>query len=225
MKFFANLKSNHTRKSFSEYVKNIEKNLQTQEVVVYPPFTALDCSLSKKIKIGAQNFYPAQSGSFTGEITSLMLDEFEIKNVIIGHSERRELGENEDLLKSKFNFAKEKNWEIVYCIGENLDTFENKKTKEFLSKQLESIDLEYEKLTIAYEPIWAIGTGKSASAGQIEEILDFIRTKTNADLLYGGSVNLSNILEISKIQNCQGVLVGTASWDADNFIKLIKSVC
>ncbi|OPA78890.1 triose-phosphate isomerase [Campylobacter pinnipediorum subsp. pinnipediorum] len=225
MKFFANLKSNHTRKSFSEYVKNIEKNLQTQEVVVYPPFTALDCSLSKKIKIGAQNFYPAKSGSFTGEITSLMLDEFEIKNVIIGHSERRELGENEDLLKSKFNFAKEKNWEIVYCIGENLDTFENKKTKEFLSKQLESIDLQYDKLTIAYEPIWAIGTGKSASIEQIEEILDFIRTKTNADLLYGGSVNLTNILEISKIQNCQGVLVGTASWDCDNFMKLINAVC
>ena len=152
-----------------------------------------------------------------------MLDEFCVKSVLIGHSERRELGESEELLRAKFDFAAKAGWQIVYCIGENLSVNEAGGTKEFLARQLKNIDLGYERLLIAYEPIWAIGTGKSASAEQIEEILNFIRKQTSAPLLYGGSVNAANIGGIAGIANCDGVLVGTASWDASGFLELISA--
>lgn len=222
MIYAANLKCNHTRSSFSKYVNILENSLLSDEIIIFPPASAFlqgEFNFSQ----GAQNFYPVSKGSFTGEIGESMLNEFGIKTVLIGHSERRELGESEELLRAKFNFAKEKNWTIVYCIGENLQTYQDGKTKEFLSKQLENLDLEYENLIIAYEPIWAIGTGKSASIRDISEVLDFISTKTKAKLLYGGSVNLNNISSIKDIDNCDGVLVGTASWDASEFLKLMES--
>ena len=223
MRFLANLKCNHTRASFKEYAEILDANLSSNDdVMVFPPFSAFD-GVSHKFKLGAQNFYPCESGAHTGEIGKAMLDEFGVKSVLIGHSERRELGESEELLRAKFDFAAEAGWQIVYCIGENLSVNEAGSTKEFLAEQLKNIDLSYERLLIAYEPIWAIGTGKSASAEQIEEILNFIREQTSAPLLYGGSVNAANIGGIAGIKNCDGVLVGTASWDVNNFLNLIKA--
>lgn len=222
MIYAANLKCNHTRKSFKEYGAKLSSALSGESVLVFPPF----CALSEdkfKFTQGVQNFYPCDNGSFTGEIGADMIDEFGITTVLIGHSERRALGESDVLLKAKFDFAKSKNWDIIYCIGEDDITHMNGSTKEFLSEQLENIDLEYENLIIAYEPIWAIGTGKSASVEVISGVLSFISSKCNAPLLYGGSVNEKNISDISQIPNCDGVLVGTASWDVENFIKLIKA--
>ena len=223
MRFLANLKCNHTRASFKEYAEILDANLSSNDdVTVFPPFSAFD-GVSHKFKLGAQNFYPCESGAHTGEIGKAMLDEFGVKSVLIGHSERRELGESEELLRAKFDFAAKAGWQIVYCIGENLSVNEAGGTKEFLAEQLKNIDLGYERLLIAYEPIWAIGTGKSASAEQIEEILNFIRERTSAPLLYGGSVNAANIADIASIKNCDGVLVGTASWDASSFLELISA--
>ena len=223
MRFLANLKCNHTRASFAKYAEILDANLSANDdVTVFPPFSALDLA-AHKFKLGAQNFYPCESGAHTGEIGKAMLDEFGVKSVLIGHSERRELGESEKLLRAKFDFAVKAGWQIVYCIGENLSVNETGGTKEFLAKQLKSIDLGYERLLIAYEPIWAIGTGRSASAEQIEEILNFIREQTIAPLLYGGSVNAANIGGIAGIANCDGVLVGTASWDASGFLELIST--
>ena len=224
MRFLANLKCNHTRASFAKYAEILDANLSANDdVTVFPPFSALD-GAAHKFKLGAQNFYPCESGAHTGEIGKAMLDEFGVKSVLIGHSERRELGESEELLRAKFNFAVKAGWQIVYCIGENLSVNEAGSTKEFLAKQLKNIELSYERLLIAYEPIWAIGTGRSASAEQIEEILNFIREQTSAPLLYGGSVNVANIGGIAGIKNCYGVLVGTASWDASKFLELIRVV-
>ena len=224
MRFLANLKCNHTRASFAKYAEILDVNLSANDdVTVFPPFSALD-SAAHKFKLGAQNFYPCESGTHTGEIGKAMLDEFGIKSVLIGHSERRELCESEELLRAKFDFAVKAGWQIVYCIGENLSVNEAGGTKEFLAGQLKNIDLGYERLLIAYEPVWAIGTGKSASAEQIQEILSFIREQTSAPLLYGGSVNVANIGEIAGIANCDGVLVGTASWDASKFLELIRVV-
>ena len=224
MRFLANLKCNHTRASFAKYSEILDANLSSNDdVTVFPPFSALDLA-THKFKLGAQNFYPCESGAHTGEIGKAMLDEFGVKSVLIGHSERRELGESEELLRAKFDFAVKAGWQIVYCIGENLSVNEAGGTKEFLAEQLKNIDLGYERLLIAYEPIWAIGTGKSASAEQIEEILNFIREQTSAPLLYGGSVNAANIADIAGIKSCDGVLVGTASWDASKFLELIRVV-
>jgi len=223
VRFLANLKCNHTRASFAKYAEILDANLSANDdVTVFPPFSALDLA-AHKFKLGAQNFYPCESGAHTGEIGKAMLDEFGVKSVLIGHSERRELGESEELLRAKFDFAVKAGWQIVYCIGENLSVNEAGRTKEFLAEQLKNIDLGYERLLIAYEPIWAIGTGKSASAEQIEEILNFIREQTSAPLLYGGSVNAANIGGIARIKNCDGVLVGTASWDAPGFLELISA--
>ena len=224
MRFLANLKCNHTRASFAKYAQILDANLSTNDdVTVFPPFSALDLA-AHKFKLGAQNFYPCESGAHTGEIGKAMLDEFGVKSVLIGHSERRELGESEELLRAKFDFAVKASWQIVYCIGENLSVNEAGRTKEFLAGQLKNIDLGYERLLIAYEPVWAIGTGKSASAEQTRDILNFIREQTSAPLLYGGSVNVANIGGIAGIANCDGVLVGTASWDASKFLELIRVV-
>ena len=224
MRFLANLKCNHTRASFKEYAQILDANLSANDdVTVFPPFSAFDLT-AHKFKLGAQNFYPCESGAHTGEIGKAMMDEFGIKSVLIGHSERRELGESEELLRAKFDFAAKAGWQIVYCIGENLSVNEAGGTKEFLAEQLKNIELGYERLLIAYEPIWAIGTGRSASAEQIEEILNFIREQTSAPLLYGGSVNAANIGGIVRITNCDGVLVGTASWDASKFLELMRVV-
>ena len=224
MKFLANLKCNHTRESFREYAKILDANLsENDDVSVFAPASAFD-EKRHIFRLGAQNFYPCESGAFTGEIGKAMLDEFEIKDVLIGHSERREiLNESEEFLRAKFDFAAKNGWNIIYCIGENLSTNESGATKEFLSRQLENIDLGYKNLVIAYEPIWAIGTGKSASIEQIDEVLSFLKTKANVPLLYGGSVNAANIADIACIKSCDGVLVGTASWDANNFLNLIKA--
>jgi len=223
VRFLANLKCNHTRASFAKYAEILDANLSANDdVTVFPPFSALD-GATHKFKLGAQNFYPCESGAHTGEIGKAMLDEFGVKSVLIGHSERRELGESEELLRAKFDFAVKAGWQIVYCIGENLSVNEAGATKEFLSRQLENIDLGYERLLIAYEPVWAIGTGKSASTEQIEGVLNFIREQTRAPLLYGGSVNAANIGGMAGIANCNGVLVGTASWDASGFLELISA--
>ena len=180
MRFLANLKCNHTRASFKEYTQILDANLSSNDdVTVFPPFSALD-GAAHKFKLGAQNFYPCESGAHTGEIGKAMLDEFGVKSVLIGHSERRELGESEELLRAKFDFAIKAGWQIVYCIGENLSVNEAGRTKEFLAEQLKNIELGYERLLIAYEPVWAIGTGKSASTEQIEGILNFIREQTSA---------------------------------------------
>ena len=224
MKFLANLKCNHTRASFREYAKILDANLSANDdVSVFAPASAFD-EKRHIFRLGAQNFYPCESGAFTGEIGKAMLDEFEIKDVLIGHSERREiLNESEEFLRAKFDFAAKNGWNVIYCIGENLSTNESGATKEFLSRQLENIDLGYKNLVIAYEPIWAIGTGKSASIEQIDEVLSFLKTKANVPLLYGGSVNAANIADIAVIKSCDGVLVGTASWDANNFLGLISA--
>ncbi|WP_122870997.1 triose-phosphate isomerase [Campylobacter showae] len=225
MKFLANLKCNHTRESFREYAEILDANLSANDdVSVFAPASAFD-EKRHIFRLGAQNFYPCESGAFTGEIGKAMLDEFEIKDVLIGHSERREiLKESEELLRAKFDFAAKNGWNVIYCIGENLSTNESGATKEFLSRQLENIDLGYKNLVIAYEPIWAIGTGKSAGIEQIDEVLSFLKTKANVPLLYGGSVNAANIADITGIKSCDGVLVGTASWDANNFLNLIRVV-
>ncbi len=222
----ANFKTNHTRKSFKEYFEKLTDIKTPHEIRIYPPFTALhEIKSVDNIKVGVQNFYPVKNGSFTGEIGHEQLEEFEINSVLIGHSERRHiLNESEELILKKFDFAKQNNFEITYCIGEPKSVRDKgeKEVLAYLDEQLKNIDLNYEKLIIAYEPVWAIGTGVVAKTEDIKIILDYLRSKIKAPLLYGGSVKASNVADTFRLENCDGVLVGTASWEVESFKQIIQ---
>ncbi|MBZ7946742.1 triose-phosphate isomerase [Campylobacter sp. RM9939] len=222
MIFAANLKCNHTRASFKNYADILNKTMgaKCDNIIVFPPSIAFLESQTNFIQ-GAQNFYPCINGAFTGELGKEHLDEFGIKCVLIGHSERRNL-EDEAFIKAKFDFAKQYCFKIVFCIGEDLKIKNSGKTLEFLKSQLDIIDLKYENLIIAYEPIYSIGTGVSANTKDISSVLNYLATLTQAPLLYGGSVNENNIKEILSIEECGGVLIGSAALKVENFIKLIK---
>ncbi len=226
----ANFKMNHTRASTVAYLRELNAFISNEnisdEVMIFPPFTALDrFETPANLTVGVQNGYPAQKGSFTGEIGLEQIEEFGIDLILIGHSERRHiLGEDQPFIAQKFDFFKERGFRIVYCIGEPKEVRESgiDAVLAYNFKQLEGIDLSYEKLIVAYEPVWAIGTGLTASAEQIEETLSGLRDRIKAPLLYGGSVKPANTKEILEIENCDGVLVGTASWEVESFEKMLS---
>jgi triosephosphate isomerase len=227
----SNFKTNHTRKSTREFVLHVDEFVkQTNsnvEARIYPTATALDdFEIDKSIKVGAQNFYPTCKGSFTGEIGFEQLSEFGIDSVLIGHSERRHiLKESNELLVKKFDFAKEQGVEIIYCVGEPKEVREAgiDAVMAYVWEQFDGIDLDYDRLVIAYEPVWAIGTGLTASNEDIKEVLKRLRESIQKPLLYGGSVKVDNVGDILDIENCDGVLVGTASWTAEAFCKMIEA--
>ena len=223
----ANLKTNLTRKQTSEYVGELEnyidKNNISQEVLVFPAMSSLD-SYSGKVIVGAQNAYPTQNGAFTGEIGTEQLDEFGIKTILIGHSERRHvLGETQEELVKKFNFYKELGYKIVYCIGEPLEKREagKKEMMKYISTQYEGIDTSYENLIIAYEPVWAIGTGLTPTLEDIVNIHTDLKEKSTAPLLYGGSVKVTNAQEVLALKNVDGILVGSAALYVEHFCTMI----
>ena len=225
----ANLKTNLTRKATHKYIETLEsyivKNGVSQKVLVFPATSSLD-TFKSSITIGAQNAYPTKNGAFTGEIGLEHLDEFGIKTILIGHSERRHiLGETQEQLIAKFNFYKELGFTIVYCVGEPLAKREAGKEEmmQYISSQYEGIDTEYENLIIAYEPVWAIGTGLTPTVEEIEEIHTQLKTKSSAPLLYGGSVKVSNSKEVLSLNNVDGILVGSAALYAEHFCTMIEN--
>jgi len=226
----ANFKTNHTRKSAKEHIETVssflEKNKFTNDIYIFPTATALDTfDTVSNITVGAQNAYPAQNGSFTGEIGTEQLDEFSIKTVLIGHSERRHvLGESQESIAAKYKYYANLGYKIIYCIGEPLEVKESglAETLTYVWEQFEGIDVNYENLILAYEPVWAIGTGVTATTDDIQNVHDAIKQKIDKPLLYGGSVKVNNIKEILNVQNVDGALIGTASWNAEDFCKIIE---
>jgi triosephosphate isomerase len=224
----ANFKTNMTRRSTGEYLKELNaylrENRVTDTVMVFPPATALDRADGDVI-IGAQNAYGVKSGAFTGELGLEQLSEFDISTILIGHSERRHvLGETQEEIVLKYNFYKEQAFEIVYCIGEPLEIREKgiDAVMEYLLAQFEGIDTTYNNLIVAYEPIWAIGTGRSATVEEISTTHQALKKAiNNKPLLYGGSAKPANIKEIVSIDGVDGVLVGSASLDTDSFSKMV----
>jgi len=228
MIYAANFKTNHTRKSTREYLTSLQlqlfKKRPEDRIYVFPPLTALDYCDSSSVTIGAQNAYPVEQGAFTGEVGLEQLAEFNIKTILIGHSERREiLGEDQAMVAKKFAFFKEQGFEIIYCIGESLEIREQgfDAVMEHLLSQFEGIDTSYEHFMVAYEPIWAIGTGRTASVEEITQTHEALKKVVNRPLLYGGSVKGSNIAEIAAIEHVDGVLVGGASLKTDTFLELV----
>ncbi|WP_321313937.1 triose-phosphate isomerase [Halarcobacter sp.] len=227
----SNFKTNHTRKSTASFINEVatfvEENNINNEIFIFPPSTALDSfEISSNIKIGAQNAYATQKGSFTGEIGTSQLDEFGIKTILIGHSERRHvLNESQSEIAKKYSFYKDLGYIIVYCIGEPLEVKQSglEKTLEYIYEQFEGIDTNYENLILAYEPVWAIGTGVTATNDDIKNVHSAIKEKIDKPLLYGGSVKVNNVNEICSIEGVDGALIGTASWIADDFKQIIEN--
>jgi triosephosphate isomerase len=206
-------------------------------VAVFPPFIALAAvsGLDPKIKIGAQNMFYEEKGAFTGEISPLMLQNM-AEYVLIGHSERRELfHENDVEVNKKLLSALKFGLHPVLCVGETLPEREAGKTLEKIKNQLDH-DLEGagngdgEKITVAYEPIWAIGTGRNATPAQAQEVHGFIAAQLRkrfpgsaVPILYGGSVKPDNSLDLLSQEDISGVLVGGASLNVDSFSAIIHS--
>ena len=217
--------------------------LDGREVVIAPPFTALAAASevvkgNKLVSLAAQNMYFEQEGAFTGEISSTMLREFGIKWVILGHSERRHIfGEKDMLISSKVKAAMENGLLPILCIGETLEEREAGSTYEVLDRQLSTglSDIDDKgamQMVIAYEPVWAIGTGKTATPTQAQEAHIHIRSWLDsrfgpgiADqirILYGGSAKPDNIDELMALPDVDGVLVGGASLKVESFAKIVR---
>ncbi|KAM5369301.1 hypothetical protein ACJZ2D_009122 [Fusarium nematophilum] len=197
------------------------------EVVVSPPALYLSLvreTIRPEIEVAAQNVFDKPNGAFTGEISVSQLKDSNINWAILGHSERRTiLGESDDLISSKTKYATDNGLKVIWCCGESLETREAGKTIEFVSAQLESLKAQisdWSNIVIAYEPIWAIGTGKVATVEQAQEVHKAIRdllrgindkVADETRILYGGSVNEKNCGELSKQPDIDGFLVGGAS--------------
>jgi len=224
----ANFKANKTRQETQAYLAVVESfvtmNDISDTIIVFPPCTALE-HFSRNVTIGVQNAYPVNNGAFTGEIGLEQLDEFGIKTIIIGHSERRHiLGESQEEVARKFRFFAEEGFTIVYCVGEPLEIREtgNDALMEYIERQFEGIDLKYNDLIIAYEPVWAIGTGLTPTLHEIELMHGVLKTKTHAPVLYGGSVKVDNVRDILSLESVDGVLVGSGALSAHDFCTMIE---
>ncbi len=208
------------------------------EYGIAPTFTSLAILAQDKmdIELVAQNVSEQPNGAFTGEISLDMLKELNVKYVIIGHSERREIyQESNELINSKVLKTLENNQKPILCVGESLTQFENKETnsivKEQLIKGLKGVtESQAEELVVAYEPVWAIGTGKTATAEIAQNVCEYIRKEltslfgqkaNNIRIQYGGSVKPDNVKEILSQKDINGALVGGASLDANSFVKLL----
>ncbi|MAD42205.1 MAG: triose-phosphate isomerase [Arcobacter sp.] len=227
----SNFKTNHTRKSTNDFIENVNNFLLSndikEEVYVFPTATSLDYFKTvSNFTLGAQNAYATTNGSFTGEIGTEQLDEFGIKTILIGHSERRHiLGESQEEIAKKFSFYSELGYKIIYCIGEPLEVKEQglEKTLEYVYEQFVGIDTNYENLILAYEPVWAIGTGVTATNTDITSVHSAIKSKIAKPLLYGGSVKVANAHEICALDGVDGALIGTASWKVEDFKQIIEN--
>jgi len=224
-------------------LKNLLQNEKPNcDVIICPPFTSLsEASKLVKgsvIKLGAQNMYFEENGAYTGEVSASMLKSAGCEYVILGHSERRNIfDENDKMINKKIKKALSAELKPIFCVGELLEERENGTTKEVIKKQvlkgLESVSAgEMQSIIIAYEPVWAIGTGKTATPAQAQEVHEFIRdlieieysmeVSMNLVILYGGSVKPDNAKQLLSQIDIDGALVGGACLKADSFMGIIK---
>lgn len=238
MKVIANWKMHGFKDDYLHWYKNLSKTADENlfdDLGIAPPFTLLDeCKTHQsKIKLGAQNISHLPEGPVTGEISAAMIKNSGADFVILGHSERRELHtETEEVIKSKILEASNHNIHPVLCIGEPKETYAAKKTEDFLYSQLQGSlnDLNNINLSIAYEPIWAIGTGDVAKPSDINKIHSIIKEICSREfdvklenIIYGGSVNDQNSKEIFEQEHVNGALIGGASLDGHSFGRIANN--
>lgn len=228
--------------SFASDLKNKITSISKTEMVVCPPFTALvivyEILKDTRVKLGAQNVYWEASGAYTGEVSASMLRSTGCDYVIIGHSERRQyFGETNVTVNKKIKQTLTNNLFPIVCIGETLQQRQDGQTNEIVKAQLleglEGLTVDQiKRLVFAYEPVWAIGTGVTATPEQAEEVHQFIReifveqfdsqVRATIPILYGGSVNAGNIEALLGQKNIDGALIGGASLKVDGFVEMIE---
>ena len=231
---------NKTSSEALEFASEINKfEFNKVDVLLAPSFVTLESlrkNLKDEIKVAGQNVSEFDEGAFTGEVSTTMLKDIGVDDVIIGHSERREkFSENDEIINAKVKKALVDDLSVILCLGESLEIKEEGREVDFVREELlNSLDgvEKIEKITIAYEPIWAIGTGKTCSSEDAEKMCREIRNiidekygevSQKIRILYGGSVKPSNAGEILSKENIDGVLVGGASLKASDFIEIIKA--
>ncbi len=226
-----------------EGLKEKVMDVKDIEIVVAPPFTSLTmvskAIQSSNIDLAAQNLFYEKEGAYTGEVSGEMIKDAGCKYVIVGHSERREyFGDTDETVNKKIHAALIAGLSVMFCLGESLQERESEKTFEVVERQVKAGltgcgEKEMENIVIAYEPIWAIGTGKTATPDQANEVHSYIRnllsknihteTASRTRILYGGSVKPSNARELMGQDDIDGALVGGASLTADSFAEIISA--
>jgi len=230
---------------FLEKLNLKELDYGNLRIIICAPFTSLFSmnkfinSSNSNVELGAQNVYYEDEGAFTGEISAQMLKQNDIHHVVVGHSERRTLfNEDNSIVVKKAKKVLDENLNLIFCIGETLDEREGGKTENILEEQLNFLlskinKDQLSKIIFAYEPVWAIGTGLSASVEQVKNahilvrkiISDYFNVSPNdLNLLYGGSVKSSSANELSSIDEVSGFLIGGASLDVDHFCEISKII-
>jgi triosephosphate isomerase len=241
----ANWKMNGTKETIRPLLESVIQGVQriTTEVAICPPsiyIPELAVQLNgSDISLGAQNVSHLEAGAYTGEISASMLKDFGCQYVIVGHSERRALyAENDALVARKFIAVQAKEMTPILCVGELLQERESNNTEEVIARQLDAVielaGIEaFKNAVVAYEPVWAIGTGKTATPEQAQEVHEFIRlrlarhdnqTADNVRVLYGGSVKADNAEQLFKMADIDGGLIGGASLVAEDFLTICKAM-
>ena len=240
-----NWKMFKTRDEALNFIYQVNEQLPSKELVdsvICAEAPLLRCLVKRQgpnLRIGAQNMHYADSGAYTGEVSALLLESIYVSYVIIGHSERRAMfNETDETVNKKIHQALAHNLIPIVCVGENLDVREKGETKELVTKQVtkafEGISAEDAKgVVIAYEPIWAIGTGRTATAdvadetcGDIRKVIEDLYGKEVSEVIriqYGGSVKTSNIEELLSKPNIDGALIGGASLIPEDFVFMVKA--
>lgn len=244
-----NWKMNKTYQESKAFVKELKNSLKDQElentrVVISPTFVSLQkaskMTKDTMIEVAAQNMHQEENGAYTGEISAKMLKSIYVDTVILGHSERREyFGETDELLAEKVDAALRNELEIIFCFGEVLEDRKSgnhfKVVEEQIKKALFHLNSEdWKNIVLAYEPVWAIGTGETASPDQAQEMHAFIRelvaeryisdVSEEVSILYGGSVKPANAKEIFSKEDVDGGLIGGAALNVNDFLALIESI-
>jgi triosephosphate isomerase len=214
------------------FVSNIDRTPEDREIVLCTPYTTLGV-LSKnlhgsRVRLGAQNIHWEDSGAYTGEISGPMLAEMSVRYVVVGHSERREyFGETDETVNLRLKAAQRHGLTPILCVGETKQQRDAGEIESHIYSQLEKdlVDIDQQNLVIAYEPIWAIGTGETCEAPEANRVIGLIRSKlSNSDvpIQYGGSVKPGNIDDIMAQSEIDGVLVGGASLKPDGFARIVN---
>ena len=221
-------------------LKTAVKDVENVEILIAPPYTAISMLATKlagsNIKLGAQNCYFEASGAYTGEVSAPLLKDAGCDYIIVGHSERRQIfGESDQTINNKVKAVLAAGVSCILCIGETLEEREKGDMLDVLTRQIKeglSDVTDMENIVIAYEPVWAIGTGKTATSEQAQEVHSFVRgllqglydqqTAMATRILYGGSVKPENVDELMGQDDVDGALVGGASLKADDFARIVK---